>query len=995
MVFRVEVGLKASSNSDLKDAVGLSWKRRIKTDLGISLDDVKVLKVYLFDCRNVTQQNIVSFATEVLADPITEVFETREILADNYDFDWIVEVGYLPGVTDNEGKTALWGLKTFLGSVEPDDMVFSGRKFLLRGKLDEKDVKKIASDLLANGVIQRYSILSAKDWRDGKRIGNEVPRVKSHTEPKVEKINLDLSDDELMQLSRSRVLALNGDEMRAIRNHFKELDREATDCEIEVIAQTWSEHCKHKIFAADIDYKDTVNNTEETIHSLYKSYIKRTTQELRDEKPWIKSVFDDNAGIIQIDDDTLFAMKVETHNSPSALDPYGGALTGIVGVNRDIIGCGMASKPILNTDVFCFASPYFKGELPPKLLHPGRIFRGVHRGVKDGGNESGIPVVNGSIYFDNRYIGKPLVFCGTGGLMPVTVNGRSSWKKEAKSGDLVIMCGGRVGKDGIHGATFSSEELHDGSPATAVQIGDAIVQKRMLDFILESRDKDLYHAITDNGAGGLSSSVGEMAQQTGGAKIFLERVPLKYEGLQPWEIFISEAQERMTLAVAPDKLDELQRVADIHEVEISVVGEFTDNGFLDIFYNDMQAAHLDMKFLHDGNPKYKLEAVWDFRERLPEKEFKPRDRKDLNNTLVDIIGRLNIASKEDWVRQYDHEVQGRSAGKPFCGVEHDGPSDAGVLRVSPFKKSAIVVSHGIKPSFSDIDCYHMTASIIDEAVRNAVCVGADPDFMSGLDNFCWPDPVYDEVKNSDGKAKLAQLVRSNKALYECCKQYSIPLISGKDSMHNDYGSGKDKISIPPTLLFTLISKMDDVERMVSMDFKHVGDRIYLIGETKEELGGSEFYLYHGIRTEGYVPKVEPLRFMKNYRALHAAMCKGLVSSAHDLSDGGLAVALSESSFAGMLGARIDLTRVLKSAGVTRDDTLLFSESNGRILVSVPADEEKRAKFEEIMSGCDCREIGEVTDNRSLKISGLNEDFVVDIDIATLKSSWKGLMNKMR
>ena len=765
-------------------------------------------------------------------------------------------------------------------------------------------------------MIQRYSILSAKEWREGKRIGNEVPRVKSHTEPKVEKISLDLSDEELMQLSRSRVLALNGDEMRAIRNHFKELNREATDCEIEVIAQTWSEHCKHKIFAADIDYKDTVNNSEETIHSLYKSYIKRTTQELRDEKPWIKSVFDDNAGIIQIDDDTLFAMKVETHNSPSALDPYGGALTGIVGVNRDIIGCGMASKPILNTDVFCFASPYFKGELPPKLLHPGRIFRGVHRGVKDGGNESGIPVVNGSIYFDNRYIGKPLVFCGTGGLMPVTVNGKSSWKKEAKRGDLVIMCGGRVGKDGIHGATFSSEELHDGSPATAVQIGDAIVQKRMLDFILESRDKDLYHAITDN-------------------------------------------------------------------------------GFLDIFYNDMQAAHLDMKFLHDGNPKYKLEAVWDFREKLPEKEFKPRDRKDLNNTLVDVIGRLNIASKEDWVRQYDHEVQGRSAGKPFCGVEHDGPSDAGVLRVSPFKKSAIVVSHGIKPSFSDIDCYHMTASIIDEAVRNAVCVGADPDFMSGLDNFCWPDPVYDEVKNSDGKAKLAQLVRSNKALYECCKQYSIPLISGKDSMHNDYGSGKDKISIPPTLLFTLISKMDDVERMVSMDFKHVGDKIYLIGETKEELGGSEFYLYHGIRTEGYVPKVEPQRFMKNYRALHSAICRGLVCSAHDLSDGGLAVALSESSFAGMLGARVDLTKVLKSAGVTRDDTLLFSESNGRILVSVPSDEEKRAEFEELMSGCDCREIGEVTDNRSLKISGLNEDFVVDIDIATLKASWKGLMDKMR
>ena len=1001
MVFRVEVGL----NEDVKDAQGLTWKRRIETDLGIkTVTDVKMLKVYLIDCEDVTQQQVAAFASEVLADPITEVFETREVLADNYSFDWIVETGYLPGVTDNEGKTALWGLKTFLGHIGENDMVFSGRKYLISGKISEDEIKKIASDLLANGVIQRYSILSAKQWAKGQRIGNAVPRVVDKTAPTVEKMALDVSDEDLMKISKSRVLALNIDEMKAIRDYFRREDvikeriahgmsAEATDCEVEVFAQTWSEHCKHKIFAADIKYEDKNAEKNEEIHSLYKSCIKKTTMDLIESKPWIKSVFDDNAGIVQIDDDTLFAMKVETHNSPSALDPYGGALTGIVGVNRDIIGCGMGAKPILNTDVFCFASPFFRGEIPEKLLHPGRIFRGVHRGVKDGGNESGIPVVNGSIYFDNRYLGKPLVFCGTGGLMPMELNGKPSWKKEAKAGDLIVMSGGRVGKDGIHGATFSSEELHEGSPVTAVQIGDAIVQKRMLDFILEARDKDLFNAITDNGAGGLSSSVGEMAQDTGGARVNLEKVPLKYQGLQPWEIFISEAQERMTLSVPKEKYEELKKIADIHEVEITIVGEYTNTGYLEIYYNDIKAAYLEMEFLHKGNPKYHLEAVWNFREKQPEKEFVPAEKSNLNHTLLDMIGRVNIASKEDWVRQYDHEVQGRSAGKPFCGVEHDGPSDAGVLRVSPFKKNAIVVSHGIKPSFSDIDCFHMTASVIDEGVRNAVCVGADPDFMSGLDNFCWPDPIYDPEKNDDGKMKLAQLVRSNKALYKYCTEYGIPLISGKDSMHNDYGSGKNKISIPPTLLFTLISKMDDVEKMVTMDFKHENDKIFLIGETKDELGGSEYYLYHGIKHEGFVPKVDSAKFMKSYRALHEAMKRELVASAHDLSDGGFAIAVAESAFSGCFGAKVDLKKMIKSGDVTRNDTLLFSESNGRILVSVKP--ENVEAFKEAMKECECAEIGEVTSGTFLKISGLKDESIVDLDIADLKKSWKGLMNKMK
>lgn len=998
MVFRVEVGLR----KDLTDSEGITVLRRICNDLDIeSVKDVKVLKVYLIDSEKLSASQADSFASDVLADNVVENYELDEVLADNYSFDWIIETGFLPGVTDNEGKTALWGLRTYFNEKLENDMVFSGRKYLMSGSIEKDEAERIASKLLANPLIQRYTVISRADWLEGAKVGNVVPRVKSVTKPVVETMSLDVSDDELMDISKRNILALNLEEMKAIRDHFRKKEviefrrekgfpQKATDCEVEVLAQTWSEHCKHKIFAADISYEDKIDDKKVEIRSLYKSYIKKVTKELREKKPWVKSVFDDNAGVIQIDEDTLLAMKVETHNSPSALDPYGGALTGIVGVNRDIIGVGMGAKPIFNTDVFCFASPYHKGKLPgPNLMHPARIFRGVHRGVKDGGNESGIPIVNGSLFFDSRYIGKPLVFCGTGGLMPLKVGDNPSYLKEAKKGDYIVMSGGRVGKDGIHGATFSSEELHEGSPVTAVQIGDPIVQKRMLDFILEARDKLLYNAITDNGAGGLSSSVGEMAQDCGGALVRLDKVPLKYEGLQPWEIFISEAQERMTMSVPPEKYEELQRLADVHEVEISNIGEYTDSGYLEIYYEDKPTALLEMDFMHNGNPRYSLVAEWDF----VQKEADPlQDYNELDNIMLDMIARLNIASKEDWVRQYDHEVQGRSAGKPFCGVKKDGPSDAGVLRISPFKQNAVVVSHGIKPTFSDIDTYWMTASVIDEAVRNAVCTGADPDFMSGLDNFCWPDPVYDEVRNPDGKHKLAQLVRSNMALYDFCKYYEIPLISGKDSMKNDYGSGENKISVPPTLLFTLISKMDNVEKMVTMDFKNVGDRIFLIGQTGNELGGSEYYAYHGQATSGSVPKVDAGKFMKRYRAFKKAIDAGLVRSAHDLSDGGLGVSLAESAFSGMVGAKIDLRKVQRTEDTLRNDTILFSESNGRILVSVT--EKNVDAFVEMMEGTDTSGIGEVTSSGFVKVVGLDGSNVINLSIQDLKKSWKSLMSKM-
>ncbi len=480
-----------------------------------------------------------------------------------------------------------------------------------------------------------------------------------------------------------------------------------------------------------------------------------------------------------------------------------------------------------------------------------------------------------------------------------------------------------------------------------------------------------------------------MATDTNGAVVNLERVPLKYEGLQPWEIFISEAQERMSLSVPAENYKELQRLADIHEVEISEIGRFTDSGFLEIYYEEKAVALIDMDFLHNGGPKYQLEAIW---ERTEDNHVELESYQDYNNIMFDIISRLNIASKEEWVRQYDHEVQGRSAQKPFCGKDADGPSDAAVVRISPFKKTAIVASHGLKPTFSDIDAYWMTASVIDEAVRNAVSVGADPDFMSGLDNFCWPDPVYDAEKNPDGKDKLASLVRSNMALYDICKEYKIPLISGKDSMKNDYGSGKNKISIPPTLLFTLISKMDNVENMTTMDFKSAGDLVYILGVTADEMGGSEYFHHHGINRKGFVPKLNAAKNMANYRKLHAAINSKLVASAHDLSDGGLAVSAAESAFSGGLGVKIELSKVPQSGNITRDDIVMFSESNGRILLSVkPAN---KAAFEKIMSGADIALIGEVTSSGFMKVLGLNSTSIVNVSTTELKECWKAPLKKL-
>jgi phosphoribosylformylglycinamidine synthase subunit PurSL len=1000
MIRRVEVGPRPG----LPDVMGRKTAGSVKNFLGLDVSSVRCIKVFTLEGLDGTQFERLLEAG-VLHDPVLQE-ASLEPLAPIYQepFDWALEVGFRPGVTDNEGRTAMEAVALVLG-LDAHGLgnlaVYTATQYLISGDLERAQVEHIATGLLANTLIQRHAVKSAEEWRQAPGFPPTPARVSGQALDTVDTIPLqDMDDDALMAFSKDNVLALSLEEMQRIRDYYAPPEvrkarqdagfpQEPTDAEIECLAQTWSEHCKHKIFNARIDYRCADTHRTETVDSLFNTCIQKPTERIRKhkgDKDFCLSVFKDNAGVIRFTEEHNICVKVETHNSPSALDPYGGALTGIVGVNRDPMGTGLGAQMVCNTDVFCFASPFWQGELPPRLLHPRRVLEGVREGVEHGGNKSGIPTVNGSLVFDERYLGKPLVFCGTVGMMPRLVAGRPSHEKLALPGDAVVMVGGRIGKDGIHGATFSSEELHEGSPATAVQIGDPITQRKMYDFLMRVRDMGLYNAITDNGAGGLSSSVGEMAEDSGGAELDLSLAPLKYDGLRPWEILLSEAQERMTLAVPQDNLDEFLSLAEEMQVEATVLGRFTDSGHLHVRHGEKPVAWLDMDFLHNGVPQMRLEAVWETppppKGRAPAKpsELESLDQGEL---LSRMLGRLNICSKEYIIRQYDHEVKAGSVVKPLVGVLRDGPADAAVLRPLLGRDEALVVSHGICPRYSDLDTYWMMANAVDEAVRNAVAVGADLEHMAGVDNFCWCDPVQSE-KTPDGRYKLAQLVRANRALEHFCQAYGVPCVSGKDSMKNDYTGGGRKISIPPTVLFTVVGVMRDASRAVTSDFKNPGDVIFLLGMTRDELGGSELLEELGLWSTA-VPQVDALAAKQRYRTLKNAIDQGMVNACHDLSDGGLAVALAEMAIGGRLGAVVDLAAMPAPRPVPAVTSLLYSESASRLLVTTPPDVARR--FEELFAGQALGRLGLVSDNSRLTIH-LGERSICSAPVATLAQAWK-------
>lgn len=988
MAHRIEVTTRA----ELVDPRGSSLVSRAREEFGIQIGQARVVDVYSIDLQ-LTEEQLESLSREVLADPVAEISTIGGPILRDWDY-WI-EVGFRPGVTDNVGLTASEVVADFLNlPTGGERTVFTSTAYALKGgNLSSVDVERLARGMLANNLIEEVRIHNRQELESGCVFDPRIPRVKLPSSPPVQTYDLSVSNAELEGLSRSNTWALTLEEMRAIREYFQKpeiqklrlergLPKDPTDVEMEVLAQTWSEHCKHKIFGSNVDYCDE-KGQKRRIENLFKTTIVKTTRILSETKDWLVSVFHDNAGAIRLTPDYHLTVKVETHNSPSALDPYGGALTGIVGVNRDPMGTGKGCRLLFNTDVFCFGPPDFSGELPPPLLHPRRIMRGVHRGVLDGANTSGIPDINGAIVFDDRYTGRPLVFCGTGGLLPAVVDGEPGEKREVRPRDRAVMIGGRIGKDGIHGATFSSEALHADSPVTAVQIGDPITQRKVLDFLLEARDLGLYRSLTDNGAGGLSSSMGEMAELSGGIRLNLEKAPLKYAGLAPWEIFVSEAQERMSVVVPPEKLDAFTELAGRRSVEASDLGEFTDSGYLEVCYEGKTVALIDLHFLHDGWPVMELPAVWEPPALSPPVLPEP---KEMGTMLHRVLKRLNVCSKEPFVRMYDHEVQGGSILKPFQGTRHDGPGDAAILRPLLDSMTGVAVGCGIVPRYSDLDAGAMAENAVDEAVRNLLCVGAPLDEMAALDNFCWPDPVT-SPSNPDAAYKMAQLVRACEGLQRICLAYEVPLISGKDSMKNDFRLGDRKISIPPTLLVTAVAVMPDLARGISMEFKAPGDKVYVLGWTRAELGGSEFLAETG-QLGNRVPHVRPEESMPLYRALASATQRGLVRSCHDCSDGGLAVTLAESAFAGELGVSLDLAKVPLAETIERDDFILFSESPSRFVVTVsPLVEEQ---FRSLFVGMPCQCVGTVQEQARLQITGLDGGICLDEDTEALRNSWKSV-----
>ncbi len=985
MAVRIEIAYKEG----VRDVPAEKLKKRIELDLGKRVD-AHVVDVYTVD--SCLPDSVVQLLiADAFIDPVLQRAYVDQPAT--FDADWAVEVGFKPGVTDNVGRTAREVIEALSGSrFGQEDGVYTSRLYFFKGALSESDVKGIAEGVLANTLINRYVCKRMADYAREKGMGTHVPKATIRHEPQVEFIDTGMDVEELLVINRERTWALSKEELLRIKEYFSSpevaVERKAagllggvTDVEMEALAQTWSEHCKHKIFNAAIEYDE--DGRVETIDSLFKTYVVGSTSRIRKsmgKRDFCLSVFKDNAGIIKFNNRYNLAYKVETHNTPSALDPYGGALTGIVGVNRDPFGSGKGARLLFNTDIFCFAAPDYKGEIPPRLLHPKRVLEGVREGVEHGGNKSGIPTVNGSLVFDKNFLGKPLVYCGTCGIMPVRINGEPSHVKRAQKGDLIVMVGGRIGKDGIHGATFSSEELSEASPTSAVQIGDPITQKRMTDFLLLARDQGLYSSITDNGAGGLSSSVGEMAEDTNGCVLHLERAPLKYHGLDPWEILLSEAQERMTVAVSPAKIDLFLALSEKMNVLSTVLGEFTDSGKFHVMFQGKTVSYLDMDFLHNGYPKMQLRATWT---RKIVDEQPPAEPADYASLLSAILSRWNVCSKEYVVRQYDHEVQAGTVVKPLSGKRNEGPSDAGVVRPDPAGLEGIVVSHGICPKYSQFDTYHMTALAIDEAIRNNVATGGNLERMALLDNFCWCDPVA-SMRNPDGEYKLAQLVRANKALYDYTVSFGTPCISGKDSMKNDYMHGDLKISIPPTLLISAISRINDVTKSITMDFKEPGDLVIVIGATYAELAGSEYFAHLGL-TGNIPPKVDGKKALQTYRVLQRAIRSGLIKSAHDASDGGIAVALAESAFAGDLGATVELSNMPK-AGIYRDDFLLFSESASRFIVSI--NEGDLPKFKTIFRSVPHAVIGKVTADTRLVVKGLDGSVIIDVEDEVLKEAWQ-------
>ncbi len=959
-VHRIEVRPTTDAGDPRGDAA-----RRQAESAGLSQlpSRIDTTSVYLVE-GDLDEAAVRRLADEVLADPVTE---QATIGAAPAAADALIEVHPLPGVMDPDAQAVELAVERLLGTAV---QVVTGRRYDLHG-VDADAARKLVDRCLANTVIHG---IHGSPWHP-----EAFESGHAHDMEGADVLLSDLDDAGLERLSRDAHLFLDLPEMQAIQEHYLGQGRDPRAIELETLAQTWSEHCVHKTLKATIRYSGPVPDGESpgwerhddgsvTVHNLLKSTIAQATRDLMDDGiDWCLSVFVDNAGIIAFDDEHAVCFKCETHNHPSAIEPYGGAATGIGGCIRDIMGTGLSARPVAATDVFCVGNLDMK-DVPAGCLQPRRVLGEVVRGIRDYGNRMGIPTLNGSIWFDDDYVGNPLVFCGCVGVMP-----RDAVSGDPQSGDRIIAVGGRTGRDGIHGATFSSAELtdtHADEFAHAVQIGNPVTEKMALDAILEARDAEegcLFSAITDCGAGGFSSAVGEMGEHLG-AVVQLDQAPLKYEGLTPEEIWISEAQERMVLAVPPGNVEAVAAICDRHGAEWCDLGVFgSDDCQLVLRYGDHEVGRLDMDFLHGGLPSATREATW----TPPPTAGAGTTEVDLESQLLRLLASGNIASKGCVIHQYDHEVQGRSVLRPLVGPLGSAPGDAAVITPVRGSSRGLAIGSGLATGLA-ADPRLMAICAIDECVRNLVCVGADPQRIAILDNFCWSGV-------QDAKS-LGALVRCAEGCHDGAMAYRTPFISGKDSLNNQFTTDDGRtIRIPPTLLISGFGIVPDIATCVTMDAKEAGNQLVLVGLTRGVLGGSQVLGMVPDAAGSHVLPDDPCEVgPQRASGVHRAITEGLLRSAHDCSEGGLLVAAAEMAFGGDLGLELDPEAVAGHGDLV---ACCFSEEPARYLLEVP--EDAMDQLTGVLGDLPWTVVGRFVQPRRLCVG----DVVWSID--DLRSAWLG------
>ena len=897
---------------------------------------------------SVTDEELDRLVRTVLVDRVGGGWHRRDELPTTPTTVSTIETSLHPGVTDREGAELVTAAERLGLAISAAS---AGWRFDVTagdGALTDDHVAELATAVLSNPVIERWST------------GHLPPPFTdpAATAAPTQVVELPIDDRAaLTDLSRERRLGLSTDEMQAIAHHAAGRSRPMTDAELETLAQTWSEHCSHKTFRALVDTGDG-----ETIDGLLDTYLRAATDRI--DAPWVRSAFVDNAGIVAFDDRTDVALKAETHNHPSALEPFGGANTGVGGVVRDILG--VSGRPVALTDVLCFGNDDRSRdahELPDGVLHPRRIRDGVIAGVGDYGNKIGVPTVAGAICHDDRYLTTPLVFAGCIGTLPSGSN-----PTEPQPGDAIVVLGGAVGRDGVGGATFSSMNMEATTAEVAgssVQIGDPIVEKGLIDVVVAARDAGLYTAITDCGAGGLSSAVGEMAESLG-ATVDLDLVPRKYPGLASWEVWLSEAQERMVVA-CPDP-QPLLDLAARWQVGAAVIGHFSGDGRLVV--TALEAGRpttvidLDTGFLHDGRPRLTLTSGPTGADRPARAPAPATSGDELAPALLALLAHPSVRSNEEVVRTYDHEVGGATVRRPYTAVDGIGPADGTVvIPTGPTGTRGLAVGIGVNPLLGDLDAEAMAWSVVDEAVRNVVCAGGDPRELSLLDNFAWGDPT-DPVL-------LGRLVAACRGCHDAAIAYGAPFVSGKDSLYNQYRLADGTTDpVASTLVITAVAPVADVARIPLVGLDPTGGSIWLVGPVEGALGGSHHDAVHGTDLGGPIPGRDPDAPLRS-AALADAIADGRVRSLCDVAEGGIAVAAAQWALGGACGAQLDLDE---------SSAVWFGEGPGRYLVQV-ADADTAA-FTRLVP--DARRIGTVRGDEPRLTIGDHP-----IDLAALDHAWRG------